>query len=184
MRRSKRVLVVYAQSGTFRLGQSPFRSDIHSLTLPSCPYCAISLATLYRPSRGHRVHSTRSTSSWPSMSPKTTSTGHEASRLGLGIFRPMSELVDRKPNRVPFIHSFHTDDTFFNVAFRRPRIRHRIKRTAMATKEGSAFRNRPYKRHCEPSNHRSEAGSRGGLGTVNKHLEHGSSSIGAERQHC
>jgi GST-like protein len=32
--------------------------------------------------------------------------GHETSRLGLRIFRPMSELVDQKPNTMPFIHDF------------------------------------------------------------------------------
>jgi hypothetical protein len=53
-----------------RFGQSPFNCSRHFNMLPRRPYFAISLATLYRPLRLQRVHSTRSSRASPRCRPK------------------------------------------------------------------------------------------------------------------
>jgi hypothetical protein len=53
-----------------RLGQSPLSCSFNFIMFALRPYFSISLWTWYRPLRLHLVHSTRSTSSLPSRSPK------------------------------------------------------------------------------------------------------------------
>jgi hypothetical protein len=65
----------------------------------------------------------------------------------------MNELVDRNVGRISFVHGLQTNHAFCDVdiTLGRPRIRHRIKRSAMGTKEGLAFGYWPCKRHVAAS---------------------------------
>src|SRR5215470_4487607 len=69
------------------------------------------------------------------------------------IFRPLDKLVDRSFRRIPPVHGLQANDAFCDVAFAlgKARIRHRIKCSAVGTKEGLALGNWPCERHASAS---------------------------------
>src|SRR5262245_15112347 len=69
-----------------------------------------------------------------------------------GIFRPMNKLVSGDLGRVPLVHRLSAHDAFRNVAFAsgEPRMRHRIKCSAVGTKERPAGGNWSGERHGAP----------------------------------
>jgi len=71
-----------------------------------------------------------------SASPNSNNSG-EAS----GVLRPLNELVNRNLRRIPIIHDAQADHAFCvtSVTPGKPRLRHRIKCSAVGTKEGAAF---------------------------------------------
>src|SRR5262249_29200445 len=69
------------------------------------------------------------------------------------IFRPLDELVDRSFRRIRPVHDLQANDAFCGVAFAlgKPRMGHRIKCSAVGTKEGLALGNWPCERHGSAS---------------------------------
>src|SRR6516164_5924787 len=69
------------------------------------------------------------------------------------IFRPLNKLVGRNFGRIPLVHGLQTNNAFCNAAFAlgKPRMRHRIKCSAVGTKEGLALGNWPCVRHGSAS---------------------------------
>src|SRR5215470_15366366 len=69
------------------------------------------------------------------------------------IFRPLDKLVDRSFRRIRPVHDLQANDAFCDVAFAlgKPRMRHRIKCSAVGTKEGFALGNWPCERHASAS---------------------------------
>src|SRR5215471_3980886 len=69
------------------------------------------------------------------------------------IFRPLDKLIDRSFRRIPPVHDLQANDTSCGVAFAlgKPRMRHRIKCSAVGTKEGFALGNWPCERHGSAS---------------------------------
>src|SRR5262249_55873638 len=69
------------------------------------------------------------------------------------IFRPLDKLVDRSFRRIRPVHDLQANDAFCRVAFAlgKPRMGHRIKCSAVGTKEGLALGNWPCERHGSAS---------------------------------
>src|SRR6266436_10106671 len=69
------------------------------------------------------------------------------------IFRRLDELVDRSFRRIPPVHGLQANDAFCGVAsaLGTPRMRHRIKCSAVGAKEGLALGNWPCERHGSAS---------------------------------
>src|SRR2546427_11716516 len=72
---------------------------------------------------------------------------------GSRTFRPLNRLVDRSFGRIPPVHDLQANDAFCDVAFAlgKPRMAHRIKCSAVGTKEGLALGNWPCERHGSAS---------------------------------
>src|SRR6516164_7404950 len=69
------------------------------------------------------------------------------------IFRPLDKLVDRSFGRIPPVHDLQANDAFCGVALAlaKPRMGHRIKCSAVGTKESLALGNWPCERHGSAS---------------------------------